>query len=79
MESTNKVNPPCSSDAAACNPAAPVRPSVADPDPTPKVDRSENKTWPRFLVAKSRDDKYITKHNIFVVSKAIKGITGENV
>ena len=73
MESSKKETPPCSSDAAACNPAAPVRPPVADPDP----DSYTNENWPRFLVIKSRDDKSILKHNLFIIAKAIEGIAGK--
>ena len=67
MKSSTQGKPSCSSDAAACNTAAPVIPTVADPEPL---------HWPRFLIAKSRDDMCITKHNAFVISKAIQGITG---
>ena len=70
MESSPKDNPPCSSDAAACNPAAPVRPPVADPDTT-------SANWPRFLVIKSCDEKSILKHNLFIIAKAIEGIAGK--
>ena len=73
MESSTNEKPPCSSDAAACNPAAPVRPLVADPDP----DSYNDQNWPRFLVVKSCDDKSILKHNSFVVAKAIEGIAGK--
>ena len=78
MESTEKVTTPCSSDAAACNPAAPVRPPVADPDPDQKV-QFNSKNWPRFLVVKSLDGKCITKHKVFVIQKAIEGIAGPSV
>ena len=73
MESSKKESTPCSSDAAACNPAASVRIPVADPDPDSYTDQN----WPRFLVIKSCDDKSILKHNLFVIAKAIEGIAGK--
>ena len=73
MESSKKETPPCSSDPAACNPAGFVRPTVADPDP----DTYTEYNWPRFLVIKSCDNKCITKHNLFVIAKAIEGIAGK--
>ena len=71
MESSSKVTTPCSSDAAACNPAASVRTPDVDPDSYTDLN------WPRFLVIKSTDSKSILKHNLFVVAKAIEGIAGK--
>ena len=72
METKGNV-PPCSTGTAACNPAVSEGPSVADSDPTQQF---TNNNWPKFLVIKSKDNKSIVKHNIFVVSKALEGIAG---
>ena len=74
MESTIKVTTPCASESAACNRADSVKTSDVDPDPI-----LTSSSWPRFLVAKSLDGKLITKHNAFVIQKAIEGITSPNV
>ena len=71
MESSSNVTTPCSSDAAACNPAASVR--IPDVDPDSYTDLN----WPRYLVIKSLDNKSILKHNLFVIAKAIEGIAGK--
>ena len=71
MSMAENNSTPCSrSDAPACNPRA-----SAGIDP----DQFKRTSWPRFLVIKSLDGKCITKHNIFVVSKAIEGIAGKSV
>ena len=36
----------------------------------------QNEEWPKFLVVKSLDNKPITKHNTFVIRKAVEGIAG---
>ena len=72
MESSRKETTPCSSGASACNRDASVRPPpVVDPD------SFTDDNWPRFLVIKSLDNKCITKHNLFVIAKAIEGIAGK--
>ena len=70
----DKKLPPCSTtDTSACNLGVS---SDADPDPDQYLNQ---RYWPRFLVVKSLDQKDITKHNPFVIAKAIEGIAGKSV